>query len=159
MNKAHGRAHGRGFSLIEVLVAGIVLVIASVALAATMAQTAGLTEGPREEIAARHGIQSVYAVLSATPYDQVAPLFQGQGFPVPGLTPQPGDPDGLPGQIVFDYGPGGDTSYYTVTLRVAWRGRGANRLVESVHYLANVRGDTGRPPPLEEIVPPEEPLP
>lgn len=140
-----------GFSLIEILFAGTVLMIASVALAATMAQSDGLTQGPREEVAARNAIQSAFAALSATPFDQVAVLFHNQGFQVPALTPVPGDADGLPGEIVFAYGPGGDTSFYTVTLRVNWRGRGGDRVVESIHYLANVRGDVGTPTPLEQI--------
>ena len=144
----------RGFSLVEILLAGTVLVIASVALAATMAQSDGLTQGPREEVTARQAIEAVYAALSATPYDQVAVLYQDQGFDVEGLTPIPGDADGLPGTIRFEYGPDGDTSFYTVRIQVAWRGRGGDRTVESVHYLANARGDVGTPTPLEEITPP-----
>lgn len=146
-----GGTRQRGFTLIEVLLAGIVLLIASVALAATMAQSHGLASAPREEVKARNAAQSVVAGLAATPFDEVASLYHKRGFPVPGLTPLPGDPDNLPGEVEFAYGPGGDTSCYTVTVRVRWRGATGERGVETIHYLANVRGDTGQPPSLAEI--------
>lgn len=143
----------RAFTLIEVLVAAAVLVIASVALAATMAQSGGIGESGREEMIARNALRACVATLAATPFDRVAADFHNRGFDVPNLTPQPGDPDGQCGEVVFDYGPGGDRSYYTVTVRIRWRGRAGDRVLESVHYLANVRGDTGTPTPLEEIGP------
>jgi hypothetical protein len=149
--KIKGRARQRGITLIEVLMAGIVLLIAAVALAATMAQSHGLANAPREEVAARNAAQAAIAGLASTPFDQVAALYHKRGFPVPGLTPLPGDADGLPGEVVFAYGPGGDTSFYTVTVRVRWRGTTGERGIETIHYLANVRGDTGEPPSLAEI--------
>jgi len=141
----------RAFTLIEVLIAGAVLVIASVALAATMAQSGGIGESGREEMVARNALRGCIATLAATPFDRVAADFHKRGFDVPNLTPQAGDADGQCGEVVFDYGPGGDTSYYAVTVRIRWRGRTGDRVLESVHYLANVRGDTGTPTPLNEI--------
>jgi hypothetical protein len=145
------RAASRAFTLIEVLIAGTVLVIASVALAATMAQTGGLGESGREEMVARNAIRSVVAALAAAPFDRVAADFHNQCFDVTGLTTQTSDADGRCGEVLFAYGPDDDTSFYTVTVRVRWRGRVGDRMMESVHYLANVRGDTGTPVPLEQI--------
>ena len=146
----HPRA-SRAFTLIEVLLAASVLVIASVALAATMAQSGGIGDSGREEMVARNALRACVATLASTPFDRVAADFHNQGFDVANLTPQTGDADGRCGEVVFAYGPGGDTSYYTVTVRIRWRGRVGDRVMESVHYLANVRGDTGAPTPLEEI--------
>lgn len=142
------RATQSGFTLMEVLFAGFVLAVTAVALAATLVQGKRLADAPRDEISARNAIQSIFAEMSATPFPQIPPTFERVGFAVPGLKAPEGDPDGLPGQIVLDYGPGGDTSYYTVTLRVQWRSGPDVRTVESVRFMSNVRGDTGTPPPL-----------
>jgi type II secretory pathway pseudopilin PulG len=151
MEEMRTRCRQGGFTLIEVVVSGVILTIASVALAATMAQTTGLAEMPRQEAAARNAIRGIVATLAATPFDKVAALNHNSDFEVQGLTVQPGDADGKCGRVIFEYGPDGDTSFYTVTVRVDWRGRAGDRTIESVHYLANVRGDSGAPTPLEEL--------
>ena len=47
----------------------------------------------------------VFVRFNASAVDDPAPgLSPGNTFPVPGLEPQPGDADGIPGEIVF---PGG----------------------------------------------------
>ncbi len=140
-----------GFTLLEVMVAGLVLTIASVGLAVTLAQGASLAKNPRDEMTARQIVQGVLAEIQSTPFAQVGELFHQRGFAVPGLKAAKGDGDGLPGEILFGYGPGGDISYYTVTVRVRWQAGGGERMVESVRYVANVRGDTGTPRPLTGV--------
>ncbi|MGQ0613655.1 MAG: type IV pilus modification PilV family protein [Planctomycetaceae bacterium] len=139
---------GRGFTLLEVVVAGFVLTIASVGLAVTLAQGASLAKNPRDEMTARQVVQGVLAEIQSTPFPQVGELFHERGFAVPGLKAVEGDGDGLPGEIEFGYGPEGDISYYTVKVRIRWQAGGGERSIESMRYVANVRGDTGTPRPL-----------
>ena len=143
------RRSSRGFTLIEALVAGFVLTVSSVAFAAVIAQGKHIVDLPREEHAARSAIASVFAEIAGTPYDQLSVRFDGADFVVPGLRPVDGDDDGMCGEIAFDYGPNGEENVYTVTTRVRWRGTAGDRSIDVVRYLANVRGDTGTPPPLE----------
>jgi len=140
-----------GFTLVEVTVAGFVLTIASVGLAVTLAQGAALSKNPRSEITARHAMQAVLAEIQSTTFAEVGTRFHNVGFPVADLKAVPGDADGLPGEVVFGYGPEGDTSYYTVTVRVRWQVGGGERVVESVRYVSNMRGDTGTPSPLAGV--------
>ncbi|MEE8104875.1 MAG: hypothetical protein V3T86_05010 [Planctomycetota bacterium] len=148
---ARDRRGEAAFTLLEVLVAGIVLTVSTVGLAVVLAQSHELIQSPRQEVAARNWIRSIYAELAAAPFDGVAATYHRRNFDVPPLFAIADDPDGLPGEVVFEYGPNGDTSYYTVTVSVRWRGTKGARQVRSVHYLANVRGDTGNPITLEEI--------
>jgi len=141
------RAAQSGVTLVEVLFAGFVLSVTAVALAATLVQGKRLADAPRDEISARNAIQAMFAEMAATPFPQIAPTFERAGFAVPGLEAPANDPDGLPGQILLDYGPSAE-SYYTVTLRVQWRSGNDVRTVESVRFISNVRGDTGAVPAL-----------
>jgi len=145
------RTSPRGFTLVEVLLAGIVMAIASVGLSASMIQASRLGSAPREDVAARNAIRDCIAEMAATPFDRVAETYQDHDFDVTGLRVAPGDPDGHVGKIHFEYGPDGSTLYYTVTVRIHWMGRNGDRVEESVHYLSNVRGDTGTPLPLEQL--------
>ncbi len=143
------RRPNRGFTLIETLAAGFVLTISSVAFAAMLAQGKRIVEMPREEHAARAAISGIFAEIVGTPYDELAIEYDGRGFDVAGLRPVKGDADGLCGEVGFDYGPDGELNVYTVTARVRWRGAAGDRSIDVVRYIANVRGDTGTPPPLE----------
>jgi type II secretory pathway pseudopilin PulG len=140
-----------GFTLVEIVIAAAILTIAGLALAAAVAQGHDLSQVPREEAAARNAIRSCLAEIAARRFDQVAQSYHGRGFPVESLRAVRTDPDGLPGEIEIAYGPGDDRSFYTVTVRVRWAGLHGERVIETVSYLANVRGDTGTPVPLEEI--------
>lgn len=145
------RSHGQGFTLVEVVIAAAILTIAGLALAASVAQGHSLSHAPREYAAARNAIRSCLAEIAARPFDEIAQSFHGRGFAVDPLRAVRDDPDGLPGEIEFAYGPDNDRSFYTVTVRVRWAGLRGDRMIESVSYIANVRGDTGTPVPLEDI--------
>lgn len=147
MHRRVRRTQG-GFTLIEVLFACFILAVASVALAGAMATGTRLSEGPRLEMNARTAMQAKFAEITATPFASIVTNFQNRGFAVAGLTPAKGDGDGLPGEILLAYGPDGNTDFYTVTLRVRWQDGTQVRTVESVRFIANVRGDSGTPAPL-----------
>jgi len=147
-SRTRGRSGTGGFTLLETLLAGFVLAVSAVALASTLAQSKRLADRPRDEMVARGAMQSVFAEIAATPFPQVAPTYENAGFAVPGLRAPPGDADGLPGEVRVEYGPYGNTSFYTVTLRVRWMNGAQVRTVESVRFVSNVRGDTGAVPPL-----------
>jgi Tfp pilus assembly protein PilV len=151
MTRKRSCSSNRGFTLLEVLVAGAILVMATLAVAAAIAQSPRLAEDPREERAARSAVRSVYSEVAATPFQDVAVNYHRRGFEVFPLKALAYDPDGLPGEVVFDYGPDGDTTLYTVTVKVRWQGALGARKIESRHYIANVRGDTGTPTLLEDL--------
>jgi type II secretory pathway pseudopilin PulG len=140
-----------GFSLLEVTFAAVVLAVTAVGLAAGMAQGDHLTRGVKEEVAARNAIRSVLAEIGAASWADAAKDHHGQGFEVNGLIAPEGDADGKPGLVTFEYGPGGDTSLYRVTVVVSWRIGSGSRTIEAIRYLSNVRGDTGTPVPLAQL--------
>jgi len=152
-NKGNGDRPRRraGFALVEVLTAGFVLALAVLGLSASLANGSRLADGSREELAARDAMRDMLARLAETPFDKVALTHHTRGFFVAGVAPVRGDPDGLAGEIFFAPGPDDALDVYRVTLRVRWRGTGGERMIESTHYLANVRGDPGVPPTMEEV--------
>lgn len=151
MSELQKKSAARGITLVEVIIGAAILSIAGLALAASIAQSRGLVHMPREEVVARNAVRSLLAEMAAVPFDVVARDYHGLGFAVSPLSAARDDLDGLPGEVRFDYGPGDDRSYYTVTVRVRWGSHRDPRVVESVSYLSNVRGDTGTPVPLEEL--------
>ncbi|HEX5135953.1 MAG TPA: hypothetical protein VFY93_03195 [Planctomycetota bacterium] len=141
----------RGFALVEVLTAGLVLALAALGLSATLANGSRLADGSREEMLARDAIRDTLARIAETPFDKVALNFHHGRFsagPLPAVTD---DPDGWPGEILFEPGPEDSRDVYRVTLRMRWKGAGGERVIESVHYLANVRGDPGVVPTMDEV--------
>lgn len=110
----HARGRRSGFTLIEVIVASAVLVIGSLGLSAAITSSARLMELNRERglahEAARAELESlenstftqVFARFNATKADDPAGVTSpGRGFAVAGLNAVRGDPDGLPGEIIF----------------------------------------------------------
>ncbi len=151
MGRERARATERGMTLLEVVVAGFVLSIAMLALSASMVLGNRVSDSASAELTARQTIRGVLAQLESAPFDQVAVGFHMSGFPVSGLRAATGDTDGLPGEVVFDQSPGDPQNLYRVTLRVRWTGLSGARTIESVHILANVRGDPGTAPSMSEV--------
>ena len=148
----------RGLTLVELLVASAILAIAAVGLAVTMASAPSALQRSREALAAESALQSALVAISAASIQTVAADFAGRGFEVPDLRSQPGDEDGAPGEILFEMGPGEGTSYYLVTIRVAWQGINGPRDIESSHYISNSRGEVGGVPAVPTAFVTREPL-
>jgi len=136
---------------VEVLTAGLVLALAVMGLSASLANGSRLADGSREEMIARDAIRDTLARLAESPFDKVALAFHTGRFSAGPLPAVKDDPDGWPGEIVFANGPDDALDVYRVTLRVRWRGTGGERVIESTHNLANVRGDPGVAPTVEEV--------
>jgi len=141
----------RGFALVEVLTAGFILSLAVLGLSATLANGSRLADGSREEMCARDAIRDTLARLEEAPFDKVALTYHTRGFQVDALDAVKDDLDGQPGEIVFAPGPDDAKDVYRVTLRVRWRSAGGEHVIESTHYLANVRGDPGTVPTVDEV--------
>lgn len=140
-----------GFALIEVLTAGFVLSLAVLGLSASLANGSRLADASRQDLVARDAIRDTLAKLQETPFDQVALTYHTRGFRADAIDAVKDDLDGLPGEIVFEPGPDDTLDIYRVVLRVRWRGVGGERVIETAHYLANVRGDPGTAPTIEEV--------
>jgi len=140
-----------GFALAEVLIAGFILALSVLGLSASLANGSRLSDVSREDLIARDAIRDTLARLQEAPFDQVAMQYDTRGFRADPLAAVHGDLDGLPGEIQFEAGPEGSVDVYRVTLRVRWHSTGGDRLIESVHLLANVRGDPGIAPTVEEV--------
>jgi prepilin-type N-terminal cleavage/methylation domain-containing protein len=110
------RASGgaRGTTLVELLVALAVFAIAAGGLLTTLLQTRSLNRSNRELTAAVMAAQDVLEQLYAADFAEIFARFNattaddpaagaspGSGFAVERLVARPGDPDGLPGEIVF----------------------------------------------------------
>lgn len=141
----------RGFALVEVVTAGFVLALAVLGLSASLANGSRLADASREDMLARDAMRDTLARLAEAPFDRVAPTFHGGRFSAGPLSAVQDDADGWPGEIAFAQGPDDARDVYLVTLRMRWRSAGGERVLESTHYLANVRGDPGIAPTVEEV--------
>jgi Tfp pilus assembly protein PilV len=148
---ASAAARRKGFALVEVLTAGLVLALAVLGLSASIANGSRLADGSREEMLARDAMRDTLAKLAEAPFDTVALNFHTGRFSAGPLRAVDADPDGWPGEIVFSPGPDDSRDVYRVTLRMQWRGAGGERVIENTHYLANVRGDPGVAPSVEDV--------
>ena len=105
-----------GFSLLELMIALTVLVVSLGAAVSAVVETASLRMTTRETRLALDAAMSVLEGLRAADFADVFTLYNadptddplggapGSGFAVRGLSPEDGDVDGLPGEVVF---PGG----------------------------------------------------
>jgi len=132
----------RAFSLVELLIASMLLAIVSIGVAAAMVQTPHLTRSAREEVAIRMAMRSVVSEISAAPFSEVVATYQGFAFDIAGIEAAKDDEDGLPGSVRIETVGTAAATYYIVTVNVRWRGVAGLRTLSTVHYLANVRGDT-----------------
>lgn len=119
----------RGTSLVELIV---LLVAAALLVGSTL--TGVVSHGVQrrihgEQILAMSACRNTLEMLRSQPFAAL-PGFHGTGFDVPGqdgqargLSPLPGDPDGLPGEISVALNrQNGLAIIYTVTARVRWLG-------------------------------------
>jgi len=142
LTRARRAAGCRGFTFVELMLSVGILSIVAVGTAAAMVQAPRITRDAREEMTVRAAMRGMVSEISSAPYSDVRAAFDGQGFPVAGLSACADDEDKLPGLIRVEELTEGTSGYFRVTLSVDWQGGTRARRIESVHYVANVRGDT-----------------
>jgi type II secretory pathway pseudopilin PulG len=112
---ASKRSGAAGFTLIEVMIAGLVLTVAAVGMSGAILSSMALQRGEIETALARQAARRVVEEMRGTPFADVYRAYnadagddaglalpaQGAGFDVFGLTPQAGDPDGRCGRVMF----------------------------------------------------------
>lgn len=119
MSRAFGpespRRRRRGFTLVEIVVSIAVFTAGILGFAKTLAHLEKERERSRASAIAADAARQVLERMEAEAFPEVFRQFNvepnddpggvgtgpGAGFAVPGLTAPPGDPDGLPGEIVF----------------------------------------------------------
>ena len=128
--------HQKGSLLIELMIAALVSLVLIGAVLSTVIQQGHQRQVTSETSlalsAALNNLEQLRTVPEAT-----LPTLDGTGFDVPssnggpgGLTPQPGDLDGLPGQlaVIVDQSQGGVT-LYRVVATVSWTGVSGRRQI------------------------------
>ncbi|MEM8885665.1 MAG: prepilin-type N-terminal cleavage/methylation domain-containing protein [Planctomycetota bacterium] len=140
-----------GFTVVEVMIATSILAIAALGFAAAVPSSYKLSEDTKAEARIHRALSSISAALEATPFAEAAVQWHMRGFDVPGLTPQKGDADALPGEIEFAPAPGNIPNCYRITIRVRWMDTNGSHVTEEVRILSNVRDDPGDPVELDAI--------
>lgn len=116
-----------GFTLIEVLVALSVVAVAVVGLLGMVVMATGQDENAADQNAAMDAAMSLISEIRQTPFHQVYSKYKDHAFPVEGLNPWPGDPDGLPGRVVID---ASDPDLLDIQVIVEWSGQsGSERIM------------------------------
>lgn len=143
-----GRPRGAtraGFATLETLCAATLLLIAVLTLAQVSAATGRLHQQGREKSAALHAIEREFAAIENTAFTAIVPNWNGVGFrvtapPMPGdaLHAQPGDADGLPGQVLVTAPNGDPNRLIEVTVRVSWQGVAGNQNLQRTIRLSAV---------------------
>jgi len=105
-----------GFTLVELMIVIAIIVVAFLAMSQTLVSSMQLTgvnkesalatDGLRDTMETLQGVQdfgTVFALYNDNPLDDpgIAGSAPGSNFAVAGLQAVDGDPDGLPGEIVF----------------------------------------------------------
>lgn len=150
-----------GFTLVELMVSFSALLVVLLGFSRMLVSSQLLSATTHEATLAKEAARGMIEVLQATPLVTLYPTYSGAGagFDVRGLEAPDGDPDGLPGRILFPEQGGvlselaiapqygwpidmdGDGAVLTadvsathrllpVVVRVEWRGAGGNALVE-----------------------------
>lgn len=129
------RSRQDGVSLVELMIGMMATVTILGALFAAAIQRSAQRRSDSERNRAFVGAAETLERLRSLPSTQLAPLH-GTGFDIPGengeprgLTPMPGDADGLPGLIeIAVEDTSGTSTLYRVTVTVTWSGiRRSNR--------------------------------
>ncbi len=126
----------KGSSLIELMIAASISLVLIGAVLSTVIQQGHQRQASAETSLALSAALNNLEQLRTVPEATLITL-DGQGFDVPGsnggfggLTPQPGDLDGLPGQlsVIVDQFTGGVT-LYRVVATVSWTGVSGRRQI------------------------------
>ena len=113
-----GRAAGRedaGMTLIEIIIGLGVVVIAIIGIMSALVSASRVDEATAEQVRALNACKSAIEQMKQVPFAEAWRRFNsnaaddpggsgtapGRNFAVAGLRAQPGDADGLPGQILF----------------------------------------------------------
>ncbi len=123
------RSKEGGFSLIELLVGTLAAVVALGAIISVCIQVSKVRKTDEELNLAFIACMGSLESLRAIPHSNL-PTMDGIGFDVPaqngtpgGLTPQPGDADGLPGEFrITAVKTGAGKTLYRATATVKWSG-------------------------------------
>lgn len=100
------RNANRGFTLIEVMVAGIIIILAATMLVASLQYCMRASQSAREKTLALNGARAMVERLRGTPVRRIYLAYgpggtAGPDFDVEGLSAADGDADGRPGKITF----------------------------------------------------------
>ena len=125
-NARHGEA---GFTLLELLIGALCVVLALGAVISATLQISNVRKVDEDLNLAYIACMSNLEDLRSIPYTDL-PAMNGIGFDVPGLngsagglTPVPGDPDGLTGLFTVTVDKtGGGATLYRVVAQVEWNG-------------------------------------
>jgi type II secretory pathway pseudopilin PulG len=103
-----------GFSIVELMIAVVMLTVAVCGLSSSILSSLVLNRVNRESTLAQQAARDLleqlqgeefaltFAAYNATPGDYGGlGVERGAGFAVPGLDARSGDPDGLPGRVIF----------------------------------------------------------
>lgn len=128
--------HERGSSLVELMIAAIVSLVLIGAVLSTVIQQGHQRQSTTETSLAVGAALNILEQLR-TVDEATIPMLDGVGFDIPGsngrprgLTPQPGDTDGRPGQLsVFVDQDTAGVRLYRVVATVAWTGVSGKRRI------------------------------
>ena len=129
MRASHERSREGGFILLEFVIGSLAVVLALGAVISAVLQVSRLRKVDEELNLAYIACMSNIEDLRSVPLADL-PAMNGVGFDVPalngtlgGLTPLPGDADGLAGQFTVTMDKtGGGTTLYRVVTEVQWIG-------------------------------------
>ncbi|MFQ5505081.1 MAG: hypothetical protein ACE5F1_09835 [Planctomycetota bacterium] len=139
--------HECGSSLIELMIGSSFVAAVLIAIVYAVVRLSGLRRVDQELDMAFVACRNNLEELRNLPFTQV-PAMQGVGFDVPspggspgGLTPLPGDADGLPGRftVVVDKQSGGEI-LYNIIVAVDWKGVSGRQHFELRSLMAERKG-------------------
>ena len=113
-NRIRIRSARAGMTMLEIAIAVTVLAVGLGSAVYSLLTASALERSTREQALALQAAESCLETLQGTEFDKTFVAFNGTAaddepgvaspgndFDVVGLSPWPGDPDGLPGEIVF----------------------------------------------------------
>ena len=122
----------RGFTLLEVVFAGMILTVALLGLSGTMAQGHAVTSGVSDELTARRAIRSKMAEIRDAPFSTLMDQFHDKEFSVERLQERP-----RRCRVTVADGPSPGLFKITVTMR--WTVSGKQRSLSQTYLLTKIR--------------------